>query len=191
MARSLWPSDGPATFGTSNATWEGTSPREAILESMADDSESSPRGPAIIAPPPLLYAGPWLAGLVLDRLLPLPQLPSALRLAGLPALAAGVALGGWFIASMRRARTPVDPRQAPTALVTEGPFRLTRNPGYLALTLTYVGLSLLVGGRWPLIVLPAVLVAIDRGVIVREEQYLETRFGAGYRAYRQRVRRWL
>jgi protein-S-isoprenylcysteine O-methyltransferase Ste14 len=129
--------------------------------------------------------------LLVDRLLPLPQLPSALRLVGLPAMAAGVALGGWFIATMRRAGTPVDPREAPTALVTEGPFQHTRNPAYLGLTLTYVGLSLLTGGRWSLLLLPGVLVAVDRGVIQREERYLEKQFGSDYREYRRRVRRWL
>jgi protein-S-isoprenylcysteine O-methyltransferase Ste14 len=102
-----------------------------------------------------------------------------------------VALAGWFIMSMRRAGTPVDPREAPTALVTEGPFRFSRNPGYLGLGLTYVGLSLLVEARWPLLLLPFVLIIIDRGVISQEERYLERRFGSEYRTYRQRVRRWL
>lgn len=158
---------------------------------MADEERTAEHGPPIVAPPPLIYGASWLAGLVLDRLLHLPQLPTVLRLVGFPVAAAGVALGGWFITSMRRARTPVDPREAPTTLVTGGAFRLTRNPGYLGLTLTYVGLSFLVNGRWPLILLPAVLFTIDQGVIRREEQYLETRFGAEYRTYRRRVRRWL
>jgi protein-S-isoprenylcysteine O-methyltransferase Ste14 len=158
---------------------------------MTDDQRTQVRGPDIIAPPPLLYAGPWLGGLLLDRLLPLPRFPLALRLVGLPPMAAGIALGGWFIWTMRRAGTPVDPREAPTALVTEGPFRRTRNPAYVGLTLTYVGLSLVTGGRWSLLFLPGVLVAMDRGVIQREERYLEKQFGSDYRAYRRRVRRWL
>lgn len=123
--------------------------------------------------------------------MPLPRLPLALRLVGLLLTAAGVALAGWFFTTMRRAGTPVDPREAPTALVKEGPFRHTRNPGYVGLTLTYVGLSLLSGGRFALLLLPGVLVTVDRGVIRREERYLEERFGSDYRAYRRRVRRWL
>lgn len=150
-----------------------------------------PRGPDIIAPPPLLYAGPWLGGLLLDRLLPLPRLPLALRLVGLPLIAAGIGLGGWFAWTMRRAGTPIDPYQAPTALVTNGPFRLTRNPGYLGLTLTYCGLSLLTRILWPLLLLPGVLLAVDRGVIQREERYLGKEFGSAYGDYRRRVRRWL
>ena len=57
---------------------------------MTEGTRSEDRGPDLIAPPPLLYAGPLLAGFVLDLLLPLPRLSSALRLAGLPFLAAGV-----------------------------------------------------------------------------------------------------
>ncbi len=158
---------------------------------MARRGSAMTRGPDIIAPPPLLFAGPWLGGLLLDRLLPLPRLPLALRLAGLPLMAAGIGLGGWFIWTMRRAGTPVDPREAPRALVVEGPFRHTRNPAYLGLTLTYVGVSLLTGGRWSLLLLPGVLAAVDRGVIQGEERYLEKQFGSDYRAYRRRVRRWL
>ena len=158
---------------------------------MTEGIRSEDRGPDLIAPPPLLYAGPLLAGFVVDLLLPLPRLSSALRLAGLPFLAAGVALAIWFLLSMRRAGTPVDPREATTALVQAGPFRYTRNPGYVAFTLIYLGVSLLVGARWPLILLPAVLVMVDLGVIRREERYLEGRFGSDYIGYRRRVRRWL
>ena len=158
---------------------------------MTEGIRSEDRGPDLIAPPPLLYAGPLLAGFVVDLLLPLPRLSSALRLAGLPFLAAGVALAIWFLLSMRRAGTPVDPREATTALVQAGPFRYTRNPGYVAFTLIYLGVSLLVGARGPLILLPAVLVMVDLGVIRREERYLEGRFGSDYIGYRRRVRRWL
>src|SRR6267143_2214749 len=111
---------------------------------MTEGNRSEDRGPAIIAPPPLLYAAPLLAGFVLDLLLPLPRLPSAMRLAGLPFLAAGIALAIWFLLAMRGAGTPVDPREATTALVQSGPFRYSRNPAYVAFTLTYLGISLLV-----------------------------------------------
>jgi protein-S-isoprenylcysteine O-methyltransferase Ste14 len=153
---------------------------------MTEDS----RGPNVIAPPPLLYGGPWLAGFLLDLLRPLPHLPPPIRVAGLVFLAAGSVLGISFLLVMLRAGTPVDPRDAPTALVQKGPFRYTRNPAYAALTLTYVGVSLLAGARWPLILLPIILVVVDIGVIRREERYLEGRFGSDYTEYRRRVRRW-
>jgi protein-S-isoprenylcysteine O-methyltransferase Ste14 len=158
---------------------------------MTEDPGPKRSHPDVIAPPPLLFAGPWLVGLLLHLVLPLPRLPLAARLAGLALIAAGIGLGGWFIWTMRSAGTPVDPYEAPTALVTEGPFRYTRNPAYVAFTLTYAGLALLTGVLWSLLLLPVVLVAVDRGVIQREEHYLEAHFGSGYQEYRRRVRRWL
>jgi protein-S-isoprenylcysteine O-methyltransferase Ste14 len=110
---------------------------------------------------------------------------------GLPFLAAGIALAIWFLLAMRRAGTPVDPREATTALVQSGPFRYTRNPAYVAFALTYLGVSFVAGARWPLVLLPVVLVIVDRGVIRREERYLEARFGSDYSGYQRRVRRWL
>jgi protein-S-isoprenylcysteine O-methyltransferase Ste14 len=129
--------------------------------------------------------------LLLDRLWPLPRLPLALRFMGMPLVAAGIGLAGWFASTMRRAGTPIDPYEAPTALVTEGPFRHTRNPAYVGVTLIYTGLSLLTGILWPLLFLPGVLLTVDRGVIQREERYLEKQFGSPYREYLRRVRRWL
>jgi protein-S-isoprenylcysteine O-methyltransferase Ste14 len=158
---------------------------------MTEHPRTKPPHPDIIAPPPLLYAGPWLGGLLLDRLLPLPRLPLVLRLLGLPLMAAGIGMGGWFAWTMRRAGTPIDPYEAPTALVTEGAFRHTRNPAYVGVTMIYSGLSLLTGVLWPLLFLPGVLLAVDRGVIQREERYLGKQFGAAYGEYRRRVRRWL
>jgi protein-S-isoprenylcysteine O-methyltransferase Ste14 len=157
---------------------------------MAEKEPNAERGPDVIAPPPLLYLIPLAAGLVLDRVRPLPNLPRAVRPAGLPLLAAGLGLLGWFFSSMVGARTPIDVREVPTALVETGPFAYSRNPAYLGMALTYTGITLLAGGRWPLLFLPGVLLAVDRGVIRREEPYLERRFGSPYRDYRNRVRRW-
>lgn len=158
---------------------------------MRRDRTIEERGPDVIAPPPLLYLGPLLGGLLLDRLVPLPRLPRPLRLAWLPLLVAGMSLGSWFLATMRRAGTPADPYQPPTALVVDGPFRHTRNPAYVAFTLSYAGVALLAGGRWPLLLLPGVIAVMNHAVIRREERYLDERFGPDYQDYRRRVRRWL
>ncbi|MFZ0217775.1 MAG: isoprenylcysteine carboxylmethyltransferase family protein [Candidatus Dormiibacterota bacterium] len=158
---------------------------------MSTHPSTAKHGPDVVAPPPLLFLGPLLVGLALDRLLPPPRLPRELRPLGAPLLAGGIALVVWFFTTMRASGTPVDPRQAPTNLVEKGPFKFTRNPGYLGMGLIYSGLSLLTGGRWPLLLLPGVLLVVDRGVIQREERYLGSRFGSPYADYRARVRRWV
>ncbi len=85
----------------------------------------------------------------------------------------------------------MDPWRASSALVTSGPYRFTRNPMYLGMASLYAGIALAFGLLWSLALLLAVLVVIDRGVIAREERYLERRFGDEYRIYKQQVRRWL
>ena len=79
------------------------------------------------------------------------------------------------------------PYEETTALVTDGPYRLTRNPGYLSFTLIYLSVALLADAPWVLVPLPAVLALIDRGVIVREERYLAMIREIGYAARRQAV----
>jgi protein-S-isoprenylcysteine O-methyltransferase Ste14 len=80
--------------------------------------------------------------------------------------------------------------QPTTALVTVGPFRYSRNPIYMALTLLDVGVALLINALWILLlVIPAVLV-LRYGVIAREEAYLTRKFGDAYRQYTTQVRRW-
>ena len=147
--------------------------------------------PHVIAPPPILYAVPLAVGLVLNHFLPLATLPApwprrvgvlfgALGLIALPAIMA-----------FRRAQTDPRPWKPSAALVLAGPYRFTRNPMYLGFTFIYIGVSLWLDALWPILFLPVVLVVMTRGVIAREEAYLERRFGEPYRAYRAKVRRWL
>ena len=147
----------------------------------------------VVVPPPLIFAGGFLGGLLFDRALPVSgPLPAPMRWAlAPPLLAGGVLIMLAAVRTMLRAHTTINPAAPVAALVTAGPFRFTRNPIYLGDTLVYTGLSLAFGRRGPLLLLPGVLAIIERGVIRREERYLERRFGAPYRDYHARVRRWL
>ncbi len=148
--------------------------------------------PGVIAPPPLIYLAGLGIGFGLDALLPSASLPDALGTAlGCLLLASGLVLAGSFVRAFRRARTPVDPGRATTAIVTTGPYRLSRNPGYLAMALAYAGIAVLTDTLWAFVALLPTLVLIDRGVIRREERYLERKFGEDYLRYKARTRRWL
>lgn len=91
---------------------------------------------------------------------------------------------------MQAAGTNVNPALPTTAIVTAGPFRLSRNPLYLALTLLYFGLTLAFNTWWGIVVLVPLLIIMHRGVVLREERYLEQKFGENYRQYRSKIRRY-
>jgi protein-S-isoprenylcysteine O-methyltransferase Ste14 len=157
-------------------------------EHVTDEGDNA----GVIAPPPLIYLGPLVLGLLLKRKFPIPFLPRrAARVLGWPLLVGGVSLMGWFVFTMRRADTPIDPREPVSNLATGGPFRYTRNPAYLSMAMIYAGVSTLANALSSILLLPAVLLVIQRGVIEREERYLERTFGEEYLDYKARVRRWV
>jgi protein-S-isoprenylcysteine O-methyltransferase Ste14 len=144
-----------------------------------------------IPPPPIFLAGLAVGGSI-EIAAPTADLPLGVAVAvGVAGAAIWVALDVRATMLFRRAGTRPLPWTPTEALVTSGPFRLTRNPMYLGMAVLYVGLALAFGLLWALVVLPVVLLAVDRLVIVREERYLERAFGEDYRAYRRRVRRWI
>jgi protein-S-isoprenylcysteine O-methyltransferase Ste14 len=146
----------------------------------------------VIAPPPLIYLGALGIGFGLDAVIGAGSLPSTVAVpVGTASIIAGSGLLGLFVSAFRRARTPVDPYTPSHALVTDGPYRLTRNPGYLGMALTYAGIAIVSNALWVLVPLPVAIVVIDRGVIAREERYLERKFGTPYVDYKRRVRRWM
>ncbi|MDQ7829777.1 MAG: methyltransferase [Armatimonadota bacterium] len=148
--------------------------------------------PQVAVLPPLLFAGAFLLGLVVERVRPTPLGPLPLRLLlGALLVAASAALAGAALREFRRAGTPVEVWRPATTLVTTGPYRRSRNPLYLALTLLYLGLGIAVGSLWVLLLLLPVLVILTEGVVKREEAYLERTFGEAYRRYRAATPRWI
>ena len=165
---------------------------------MSGEPRETPDNPGVIAPPPLIYAGALILGLVAKRFfekrtsLPAAFLPRGLsRAFGWPLVIGGLAIGMLGFREMRRAGTEVDPREPTTAIVTEGPYRFTRNPLYVGMTLIYVGIAARANALPAALLLLPVLHIMRRGVIEREEAYLERKFGDEYLRYKDRVRRWV
>ena len=164
---------------------------------MSIDQDS----PRVRVPPPLIYLGALLLGILLDELLRMRIGLARLHGLGIATeirmvltivpLALGAAIMLWAAGLFRRAGTDVKPWRTSTALVTDGPFRWTRNPMYLGMTLVYVALALGFDSLGAILLLIPVLLVIRSQVIGREERYLEAKFGDDYRAYKSRVRRWL
>jgi protein-S-isoprenylcysteine O-methyltransferase Ste14 len=163
---------------------------------MTHDPRPSPQDNAgVRVPPPFIFALPLLAGLLLHRLWPLVTLPPGaggpIHRAGAVLVILALLLTYWAIFSFRRMGTTVVPVQPAAALVLRGPYRFSRNPMYLAMTLLYLGICCWALALWPLLFLPVVLFIIQRAVIGREEAYLGRRFGEDYRRYLTQVRRWI
>ena len=159
---------------------------------MSDETTNGADNPGVIAPPPLIFAGALAAGLLANRLYPVPFLPRDLsRALGWPSVFAGLGIGLLGFRQMKRAQTNVQTRKPTTAIVSEGPYRYTRNLLYVGMTLIYGGFTARANALPAALLLPVVLSVMRRGVIEREERYLERKFGDEYLRYKARVRRWI
>ena len=153
---------------------------------------SRPDNAGVKLPPPLIYALPLVAAWLIEKgfALPLPASGDP-RPLGWTLIVLGALCTFPAAAAFLAAKTAIVPVRPATMLVTSGLYRVTRNPMYLGFTITYIGVTLLLGTWWAVIFLPFVLWAMHVLVIFREEHYLDARFGQAYRDYRSRVRRWI
>ncbi|MBD2308273.1 isoprenylcysteine carboxylmethyltransferase family protein [Chroococcidiopsis sp. FACHB-1243] len=146
----------------------------------------------VIAFPPALYAGTLTIGLLLNVVFPIGLLPRPVTLVlGLVAVICAGAIAISALRAMNRVNTAVNPSQPTTAIVSDGVFSLSRNPIYASFTLLYIGIALLNSAIWALLLLLPLLVIVQIGVVQREENYLERKFGDEYLHYKARVRRWI
>ena len=146
-------------------------------------------------PPFFLFVAAFLIGVALESVFSTSWPSSSVRIAvAVPAGAAWLALDVGAIGLFGAAGTTIWPnwrRNPTTALVTSGPYRVSRNPQYVGIALLYIAFAFALGIMWALALLPVLLAFLDRVVIPREELYLEQIFGQAYRDYKARVRRWL
>lgn len=138
----------------------------------------------------------WLILLLLlvfmaDRWMPLYKFPVSLEALSASSTVVGLVIIFWPAASFARAKTGMVPFSDATSLVTGGLYRITRNPMYLGMTLILLGGALKLGTIGALLPVPLFPLVIQNRFIIPEERFLEETFGDEYRAYCQRVRRWL
>ena len=142
--------------------------------------------------PPIYFAAAVGAMIALHFLFPVMKFgQAAFTAAGIALILAGVAIATWARGLFRRAGTTVKPFQESSALVTAGPYRFTRNPMYVGMVTGLLGVGLWLGSLLPFLVVPIFATWIERRFIRYEEAGLERKFGAAYRDYTGRVRRWI
>lgn len=146
------------------------------------------RGPL----PPALFLVALLLQVGLHFLLPVFRLiPAAWGLGGVVLISTGL---GVMVAADRQFRaveTAVSPHKRPSTLLTDGIFRMSRNPMYLGMVVTLIGSAVAWGTLTPFLVPPAMGWVLSRRFIGPEEEVLGEVFGDEYERYRRRVRRWL
>lgn len=145
--------------------------------------------------PPIIYLAAIAVSVLLGAVYPLPwfaqPLSGILSVIGWLMIAAFVALNISAIRALRRAGTTARPDRGTDHLVTEGPFSFTRNPLYLAGATLVLGIGLISGITWFLLLAVLAAFAVQKLTIKSEERHLLARFGRTYLDYVERVRRWI
>ena len=155
-------------------------------------SENADKSNAIVRPP-IAWAIAILAAIGVDWLYPLRFVPASVpRIwVGSGVFAVALALAIWAIVTVLNAGSRVETYKPTTIIVTNGPFRFTRNPIYLGMLLGQAGLAIGFDNLWMLATLVPFYLVLRYGVIAREEPYLEHKFALDYLSYKSRVRRWV
>ena len=143
-------------------------------------------------PPFFYFVAAYLVGVALELAFPFDWPSAEIRIvATLAAAAIWLALDGAAIVLFGAKGTSIWPMEPDAALVTGGPYRISRNPQYLGIAFFYLAFAFAFRVMWALALLPGILIFIDRAVIPREEAYLQKRFGQSYLDYKAGVRRWI
>ncbi len=159
------------------------------------ENNSTKDSPGVIAPPPLIFLSGVLLGGLIQWFLPFRIFPVEisfyLRIVGIILIVIGFGIVYIAHAKMKRAKTNIEPWKPTHSIITDGIYSFSRNPVYLAMIFMYFGMILIVNSVWILSLIALVLLVMHFGVILREERYLEKKFGEEYLKYKNAVRRWI
>jgi len=148
----------------------------------------------LLIPPPLvmLIIGliMWLVSEIFPTLT-VAWLHSVVAAVAIALLGIAVSLTG--IATFRRARTTIDPKNPAEAssLINSGIYRYSRNPMYLGVLLVLVGWVFYLGNLLSILGIFIFIAYVTRFQIIPEERLLEEKFQAKFLSYKNNVRRWL
>ena len=146
----------------------------------------------MIALPPIIFLGCAVLGSLLQFIFPIRVMRYSVSLSlGVVLAVVSAFLAIWAVRVMNAAGTNVRPDRPALTIVRSGPYRSTRNPMYLSLCLLQLALGFVLDGWIPLLFTIPLMLILHFGVILREESYLEAKFGEQYLALKREVRRWI
>ena len=148
--------------------------------------------PPLPIPPPILGLILLLVSGCLMAAIPLAAIPiPAGRPIGIFFLLIGLITGFSGFSAFRQAGTSLRPGDQPSRFVTQGPFRITRNPMYLGFELILIAVFFLTKSAFFLIPPVVFFFSMNFLLVPFEEKLMTEHFGEPYTEYRRRVRRWL
>jgi protein-S-isoprenylcysteine O-methyltransferase Ste14 len=143
----------------------------------------------------VVFGIPFLISLALQWAVPLSLPAGILQQALIPVGGVLIILGIGLVVLARRefARygQSTEPGHPTSKIVTTGVFSISRNPLYLGIVSTLIGVALVTNFMWILALLIVAILLCQMVLIAPEEQYLQNKFGNEYLEYASSVRRWL
>jgi protein-S-isoprenylcysteine O-methyltransferase Ste14 len=133
-----------------------------------------------------------LLAVILNFLLPIKQVLSfPYNLLGLSLVILGLYPAYQSVRVLKSHNTTIEPGESPSSLVTECPYRYSRNPIYLGLLMVITGVAIALSSLTPLLSPLIFYLVVNSVVIPFEENRLQKNFGIDYERYKGSVRRWL
>ena len=150
----------------------------------------------VIAPPPIIFCIFFFTGVILDfifqaDLFPVNERDPALLIPGYTVIFISLVMVSTSVQNLKKHNTTHKVNEPTSTLVKTGLFKYSRNPIYLSVIILFVGISVILNSIIILILIIPLFFILDRGIIRREEIYLESKFGNEYTEYKKKVRRWI
>ncbi|TPN84401.1 methyltransferase family protein [Aquimarina algicola] len=117
--------------------------------------------------------------------------PSPLNYIGIPLIVLGLIMTVIVRKRFEKIDTEIHSFKSPRKLVTNGLFKISRNPIYLGFTLSLLGVWVLLGTVIPILGCLLFFVMTNHHYIPYEEKLMENTFGNEYKEYKSKVRRWI
>ena len=159
-----------------------------------NESRPGERGARVRFPPPLVFLIGVLMGVVCQSVVapaPVPVSRGVSLVGGILILLVGLSVAAPArVLFARTGQSPIPWKPSPE-LILRGPYRFTRNPMYVGITLVQIGLGVALNNLWISLFAAPALLAVHFTAVLPEERYLTEKFGANYKAYLAQVRRYL
>jgi protein-S-isoprenylcysteine O-methyltransferase Ste14 len=159
------------------------------------EQQTIPDNPGVITWPPLIAIATLLLGLAADWLFPLHIFGGFVTwpiraVIGVLVFVVGGVLALAAERTFKRIGTNVAPWEPSLRLATTGVYGYLRNPMYVGLGLMTAGAGIAFASGWTFVLMIPAALILHYGIVLREERYLERKFGDAYRAYKARVPRY-